>query len=71
MKLPKLTDKVPLFRSPRFWAIVFIVAVEYAFNEGLDVDWLNELLRAFELIAGAAAGIKTVDRLGEKIGSKK
>lgn len=59
-KLPKV------FKSARFYAVVYIALVELLFALGLEVEVLNEILRTLQLIAGGSALIRTVDRHGEK-----
>lgn len=53
--------------SPRFWAVVFGAVIVYLQAKG----WLGELERNLIVtIAGGFVGIRTIDRLGEKIGPK-
>ena len=65
--MKKLLKKVPLLESPRFYALLFIVVVELLQTQGwLDQGAVAEILRAFELLFGGAATIRTIDKLGKR-----
>lgn len=62
----KMLAMMPVLRSPRFWAIVFVGVVEAVQKGGyLDAGLADVLLSALEMIAGGSALVKTVDRHGE------
>jgi hypothetical protein len=54
-------------QSNRFWAMVFGALVIYAKNRGVIGDAEFTL---FETILGGFVAVRTVDRLGEKIGGE-
>jgi len=72
MDFKTLYAKIPVLRSPRFWALFFIVLVEFLQTQGIfDQGASEDILSAFQVLLGGAAAIKTVDRFGEKAGNKK
>ena len=67
--MEKLLEKMPLLKSPRFWAIVIAGVIEALRKEGLvDEGIVNVIASTVEMVVLGAAGVKTLDRFSEKVG---
>ena len=72
--MEKLKERIPVLRSPRFWAIVLAslgVSIKTHDLTSPDVLWTVELvvdalLLWGELVLTGAVAVRTVDRHGEK-----
>lgn len=63
---------VQIFKSWRFWVIVFIAVVEKLQAENVfDTGTFAVILNILEYVGGGAATVRTIDRFGEKAGAKK
>lgn len=65
-------SKIPaVFLSWRFWVVFFIVLVESVQREGyLEAGVARIIVDALEYLGAGVAGIRTVDRFAEKMGSR-
>ena len=62
--------KIPsLLRSPRFWGLVIIGVLQALLQTGVisgaDLEVWTQVI---QMITGGAVGIRTIDRIAEKVG---